>query len=119
MNVDFPYRIAANGRTALTDDADHVRDMIELVLFSSPGERVMRPDFGTGLLQSVFSPNTPEVAAALRLTVQAALNKWLGDVMTVQDISVEAIDSELRVAVAYSVTATGEAQVATFVRSTA
>ncbi len=52
--LDFPYRISATGRSATTGDADHVRDLIEQVLFTAPGERVMRPDFGSGLLALVF-----------------------------------------------------------------
>ncbi|TKD47379.1 GPW/gp25 family protein [Azotobacter chroococcum] len=117
MNIDFPYHIAADGRTATTDDADHVRDMIELLLFTHPGERVMRPDFGTGLLQFVFAPNSPELAAALQLTVQAALTQFLGDVIEVRELRVEAIEAELRVTLAYVLRASGETQTETFARS--
>jgi phage baseplate assembly protein W len=116
MNVDFPYHIGSNGRTATTDDADHVRDMIEMVLFTQPGERVMRPDFGTGLLQMVFAPNSPELAATLRLSVQASLTRWLGDLIDIRNLSVEAEENELRVTLAYSLKSTGEVQVDTFVR---
>lgn len=117
MNIDFPYHIAADGRTATTDDADHVRDMIELLLFTHPGERVMRPDFGTGLLQFVFAPNSPELAAALQLTVQAALTQFLGDVIEVRELRVEAIEAELRVTLAYVLRANGETRTETFARS--
>lgn len=117
MNIDFPYRIAADGRTATTGDPDHVRNMIELLLFTHPGERVMRPDFGTGLLQFVFAPNSPELAATLQLTVQAALTQFLGDVIEVGELHVEAIDAELRVTLAYALRATGEVRAETFTRS--
>jgi phage baseplate assembly protein W len=90
--------------------------MIELVLFTQPGERVMRPDFGTGLLRFVHAANSPELAAALRLTVQAALSQFLGDVVDVRDLRVEAIDAELRVTLSYALRATGEARTDTFVR---
>ena len=46
---------------AATSDDDHIRDLIEQVLFTSPGERVMRPDFGAGLLALVFEPNSVEL----------------------------------------------------------
>ena len=69
MNIDFPFHFDGRGRTAATGDDDHVRDMIEQLLFTSPGERVNRPDFGSGLLQLVFAPNSPELAAALQFTV--------------------------------------------------
>ena len=60
MNIDFPFHSDSRGRTATTDDDDHIRDMIEQFLFTNPGERVNRPDFGSGLLQLVFAPNSPE-----------------------------------------------------------
>src|SRR4028118_1316131 len=81
MNIDFPFHFDARERTALTGDDDHIRDMIEQLLFTNPGERVNRPDFGSGLLQMVFAPNSPEIAAALQFTVQASLQQWLGDVI--------------------------------------
>ena len=119
MNIDFPFHIGADGRTATTDDADHVRDMIELLLFTQAGERVMRPAFGTGLMQLVFAPNSPELAAALQLTVQAALDRWLGSVIEIRDLRVEAIEAELRVTLAYALRNTGESRMETFARITA
>lgn len=117
MNIAFAYRIARNGRTAVAPGADHVRDMIELVLFTHPGERVMRPEFGCGLLQFVFAPNSPELAAALQLTVHAALTQFVGDLIDLRDLRIEAIDAELRVTLAYALRSTGEARTETFVRS--
>ena len=117
MNIDFPYRIAADGRTATTSDTDHVRDMIELVLFTQPGERIMRPDFGCGLLRYVFAPNGPELAAALQLTVHAALTRFLGDRIDVSDLRIDVIDAELRVSLAYALRRTGEVRSETFVGS--
>lgn len=119
MNIDFPYRIAADGRTATTNDADHVRDMIELLLFTHPGERVMRPDFGTGLLQYVFAPNSPELAATLQVTLQASLSRWLGDLIDLREATVESVEAELRVTVSYALRATGEVRQDTFTRQVA
>jgi len=117
MNIDFPLHFDGRGRTAVTADDDHLRDMIEQLLFTSPGERVNRPDFGSGLLQLVFAPNSPELAAALQFTVQAALQRWLGDVIDLQGLAVESEDASLRVTVQYAVRRTGAARVATFERS--
>lgn len=117
MNIDFPFHFDHRGRTADTDDADHVRDMIEQLLFTHPGERVNRPDFGSGLLQLVFAPNSPELAAALQFTVQASLQQWLGDVIDVGSLQVSSIDSTLKVDLAYIIRATGEARSESFVRS--
>src|SRR5215471_7886153 len=117
MNIDFPFHFDNRGRTALTDDDDHVRDMIEQFLFTNPGERVNRPDFGSGLLQMVFAPNSPELAAALQFTVQAGLQQWLGDLIEVQRLEVTSEDAELRVELQYLVRRTRQMQTAVFTRS--
>src|SRR6476661_1943158 len=93
MNIDFPFNFDSRGRTATTDDADHIRDIIEEFLFTSPGERVNRPDFGSGLLGMVFEPNSPELAAALQFTIQAGLQRWLGDLIEVRKLEVTSEDS--------------------------
>ncbi|MER5953975.1 GPW/gp25 family protein [Streptomyces sp. NPDC001893] len=108
MHIDFPFNVDANGRTATTPHADHVRDMVEQVLFTTPGERVNRPDFGCGLLDLVFAQNGPELAAAVEMTAQAALQRWLGDLLTVESLTVRAEESALTVSVNYVLTATGE-----------
>lgn len=117
MNIDFPFHFDARGRTAAAADDDHVREMIEQLLFTSPGERVNRPDFGSGLLQLVFAPNSPELAATLQFTIQGALQRWLGDVIDLEALEVTSQDSTLQVVVQYVVRATGAAQSATFTRS--
>jgi phage baseplate assembly protein W len=114
MNIDFPFHFDGRGRTAETDDDDHIRDMIEEFLFTNPGERVNRPDFGSGLLQLVFAPNSPELAATLQFTVQAGLQLWLSDLIAVQNVEVTAQDSTLSVLVQYVVKTTGQQQTQTF-----
>src|SRR6188768_4418716 len=99
MNIDYPFHFDGMGRTAATSDNDHIRDMLEQLLFTSPGERVNRPDFGSGLMQLVFAPNSPELAAALQFTLQAALQRWLSDVIEVQALDVSSEQSTLRVVV--------------------
>lgn len=118
MNIDFPYHIDARGRTAEAGTENHIRDMIEQLLFTNAGERVNRPDFGSGLLQLVFAPNSPELAAAIKFNAQAALDQWLGDVIAVEALEVTAEDSTLRVEVQYLIRRTNESQTAEFVRST-
>jgi phage baseplate assembly protein W len=101
MNIDFPFHIDGRGRTAATDDQDHIRDMIEQLLFTNAGERVNRPDFGSGLLQMVFEPNSSELAAALQFTLQAALQQWLGDRIQFPAVRVDSNDGTLQVTVQY------------------
>jgi phage baseplate assembly protein W len=117
MNIDFPFHFDNRGRTAVTDDDDHIRDMIEEFLFTNPGERVNRPDFGSGLLQMVFAPNSPEIASALQLTIQAGLQRWLSDVIVVQKVEVTSEDSTLRVLVQYVVKRTNQTRTATFTQN--
>ena len=107
-NIDYPFGIDYRGRTATTDYDDHIRDMIEQLLFTSPGERVNRPDFGSGLMQLVFEPNSPELAAALQVTARAALDRWLGDVIEVIELEATSEDSSLRIKVGYRVRQTGD-----------
>jgi phage baseplate assembly protein W len=116
MNIDYPYHIDYRGRTASTGTDDHIRDMIEQVLFTSPGERANRPTFGCGLLQLVFAPNSPELAAATQFLVQGSLQQWLGEVIQVDAVEVESQDSSIRVSVAYTVRRTQQKQTAQFAR---
>lgn len=114
MNLDFPYHFDTRGRTATTSDDDHIRDMIMQVLFTAPGERVNRPDFGSGLLQLLFAPNSDELATATQFLVQGALQRWLGDVIVVEAVVVESDQSLLRVTVNYLVRRTQQRRVDQF-----
>jgi uncharacterized protein len=117
MNIDFPFHYDERGRTATCDDPAHVRDMLEQLLFTNPGERVNRPEFGSGLLQLVFAPNSLELAAALQFTTRAAIQQWLGDVLDLQALEVAVEDSTLRVLVRYALRRTGELRTDAFERS--
>jgi Bacteriophage baseplate protein W len=114
--ADYPFRVDGRGRTAITDEASHVRDLVEQLLFTAPGERVNRPTFGTGLLQLVFLPNSEPLAAATQAAIQGALSQWLGDVIAVEEVTATAVESRLEVAVRYTVRRTEERQMATFSR---
>jgi len=117
MNIDFPFHFDGRGRTASTDDDDHIRDMIEQLLFTNPGERVNRPDFGSGVLQLVFAPNSAELAATCQFTMQAALQQWLGDLIEVQALEVTSEGSQLFIALQYLVRRTNQSLVAQFTRT--
>lgn len=119
MNVDFPYRIDARGRTAEVGDDVHVRDLIEQVLFTAPGERVNRPTFGSGLLGLVFEPNGEALAAATEHTVHGALQLWLGELIVVEGVDVTNDEGRLDVTVRYVLRRTQEHRMATVVRESA
>lgn len=118
MNIDYPFHFDRRGRTATTDDNDHIRDMIEQFLFTNAGERVNRPSFGSGLLQLIFAPNSPELASTLQFTVQAGLQQWLGDLVEVQALEVTSADAVLRLELRYLVRRTQEVRTETFTRGT-
>jgi uncharacterized protein len=115
MNLNFPYQFDGRGRTAQAAVADYVTQLVEQVLFTSPGERVNLPDFGSGLLQLPFAPNSIEMTAATQFAVKAALQKWLSSYVKVQSVVASAQEAVLTVTVTYTLLATDVTQVQTFV----
>jgi phage baseplate assembly protein W len=116
MQIDYPFHYSGRGRTEQTSDDDHIRDLIEQVLFTSPGERVNRPTFGTGLMELVFAPNSDELATATQFLVQGALQQWLGDRIQVEAVKVTNEDSTLEVTVRYQIRRNQERRTAQFTR---
>jgi phage baseplate assembly protein W len=106
-HVAFPRRVDKRGRTAAVDHDAYVRQLIEQVLFTAPGERVNRPTFGAAISQLLFAPNDIGLGAAAQLSAQTALQTWLGDLLTLHDVTVDAVDSTITVTVVYTVLATG------------
>ena len=114
--LDYPYHFDTRGRTAETSEEEHIRDLIEQVLFTAPGERVNRPTFGCGLLQLVFAPNSDTLAATAQFLIQGALQQWLGDLIVTESVEVEADDAVLRVKIQYVIRRTQTRQSADFTR---
>jgi len=112
--LNFPYFIDGRGRTAETGRDRHVRQMIEQVLFTNPGERVNRPDFGCGLRRLVFMPNAQPLAAATQVLVKSALQQWLQNEILVEKVDVTAVENTLTITVAYTNRDTCERQVDEF-----
>lgn len=116
MHLNYPFQINARGHTATTSDPDYIRDLIEQVLFTAPGERVNRPTFGSGLMQLIFAPNSDPLAAATQLMVQGALQQWLGDWILVEMVEIDHQDGRLQVTVQYVIRQTQQRQIAQFAR---
>ncbi len=115
MQIAYPYRLNGSGRTANQDKEDaHIREMIEQVLFTFPGERVNRPDFGIGLLSFVFGKTSEEAVAACQFMVQGELQQWLGDLIDIESVNVTAEESQLSVTVVYQVIRTRQRTIAKF-----
>ncbi len=115
MNIYYPYQFDGRGRTSEASLEDYVRQLVEQVLFTTPGERVNMPDFGSGLLQLAFKPNSMELAAATQFSVQSALQKWMSGYLTVQSVQATANEGQLEVTVAYTLLNTDVTQVQTLV----
>jgi hypothetical protein len=115
-NIRYPFQIDSTGRVAMATDDEHIRQMIEQLLFTSPGERVNRPDFGTGVMQLVFAPNSPELAAATEFMIQSVLQQHLGDLIKPEAVRVTSEDATLIITVQYIVQRNQQRQVAQFSR---
>jgi len=115
MNIAFPYQFDGRGRTERSAIGNYVRQLVEQVLFTSPGERVNLPDFGSGLLQLPFAPNSNEMAAATQFAVQGALQKWLGGYIKVKSVVASSQESTLTVAVSYELLPSDVTEIQTFV----
>lgn len=109
-SILYPFAIDAGfGRLAEeTDYAKHVEQLIKQVLFTNPGERVNRPDFGCGLRRMVFAPNSDITANLIQITVFQALENWLGSLIDVNEVKVKALDEVLEVHISYTLKARQE-----------
>ncbi len=117
MNIDYPFHFDGRGHSASADTDKHIQEMIEQLLFTNPGERVNRPDFGSGLQQLIFAPTSPEIAAALQFSLQATLQRWLGDLIELQRLEVSSEESKLSILIQYVVRRTQQQQTTKFIRT--
>jgi phage baseplate assembly protein W len=111
-SIHYPFAIDKK-MGVLMEEKDfnlHVRQMMMQVLFTNPGERVNRPDFGCGIRRMVFAPNSDASASLLQVIITQAMDKWLGDVITTEKIEVHAINERLEVKIVYMVKAKQERQ---------
>jgi phage baseplate assembly protein W len=106
MTLAFPFHLDPAGHTVRCDTIEaHIRQLLEQLLLTRPGERVNRPEFGCGLGDLVFVPSSPEMAAAVGVTIGTAVTEFLGDLIRVLDLRVTAHDTRLQVDLAYEILA--------------
>ncbi len=98
----FPFAVDGGGRITASGGDDAIRGKIVQVLFTAPGERVHKPDFGCGLFRLVFEPGNAVLAAAMEFTVGQALARWLDDEIAVDAVRVEVEEEGVFVQVAYT-----------------
>lgn len=116
MHIAYPLRITQEGLAATAQQKDHIEQLIEQLLFTMPGERVNRPEFGTALSQLIFSPGNEELVAATQFLVQGALQQWLGTSIQVQAVRIVSQENTLTVTITYIIKRTQEQNIARFIR---
>ena len=116
QQIAYPFQIDQRGRVADTPYEDHVEQMIKQVLFTNPGERVNRPDFGCGVLQLIFDPNSDELATTSQFLIQGALKTWLDDIIVLEAVDVNNNDSRLTITIQYVISQTQQRKVSQFSR---
>ncbi|WP_299210357.1 GPW/gp25 family protein [uncultured Tateyamaria sp.] len=114
MQLEFPYGFDGRDRTAETSEEEHIRDLIEQVLFTNPGERVNRPEFGAGVLQLVFGAATPEAAATAEFMIRGALQQYLGQRISVEEITAEAVEAAIEITIVYRILRSDSLSTTTF-----
>lgn len=109
-SIRYPIAVdAAMGR--LQEEADyskHVDQLIRQVLFTSPGERINRPDFGCGVKRMIFAPNSEISASLAQVSIFEALRRWLDPVIDVNDVKVKALNEVMEIRIVYLVKARQE-----------
>jgi len=100
--LSFPFRIGDLGQVATQTGDANIHAKIMEVLLTSPGERVHLPEFGCGLRDLVFDPNNDILAATSEFSINAALQRWLGNEILVESVDVaSSADSEVVIEVVY------------------
>jgi hypothetical protein len=114
IDVGFPFRTDDSGRLYDPAYEEHVRQLIEQLLFTAHGERVNRPDLGAGLLELLFAPASSEVISVAEHQVAGSLNRWLGELIQVESVRVGSEVSRLRIEVLYILRRNQQHQAAVF-----
>src|SRR5579871_5153466 len=99
MFLSFPYNIDFRGMTATSDLQDYVAGMLRLMLLTSPGECINRPSFGGGVEKFVFAAMNGQMINTTETFIRSALTQWMSDVISVQSLSVAAVDDTLTIAI--------------------
>jgi len=116
-HLDQPYGIDGSGRTATTDDSRRrVRNLLEAVLFTAPGERVNRPEFGAGVADLLFDANSEALETASGFLIRSAIQRHLSDVLVLDALEVSRDEGTLRIVLSYTPLGADERVSETFTR---
>jgi Bacteriophage baseplate protein W len=105
--ISLPFTVR-NGMVRTSDGEDLVRESILIILGTAKGERVMRPDFGCGIQELIFAPNTASTATLVSAHVKEALQKWEPriEVIDVRVSTDEAEQNRLNIDIEYRIRTT-------------
>ncbi len=108
----YPLQFSlTRGRFAVEEDRSaYVRQLIRQVILTAPGERIMRPEFGCGVRDMLFMPNSPVAANLARITIYQALEEYMGRHIEVESVEIEAHQEVLNITVRYLLKATKRRQ---------
>src|SRR5262249_22084409 len=117
-HLSFPFRVAPDGRTAAVASLeDHVRDELIQLILTSPAERVFLPDFGGGARRLVFEGNGETTAAMAKAMVSQSVSRWLGQRITLEELTVTVENTTLTIDLIYRIAGTDDRRRARFERS--
>jgi phage baseplate assembly protein W len=95
QGLSFPPRVGPDGRLAWSSGEDNMRELLRVILMTQAGERVMRENFGCGLRQYLFEPNTVTTRQRIQNSIEKAIARWEPRV-SVDDVSVDPDDIDPR-----------------------
>ena len=106
----FPFRVAGYGGIELVADGRELDESIAIILGTSPGERVMRPQFGCRIHELVFHPLNSEILGLAERFVRESLNRWEPRIeLESVDVEIDELEharGRLNINVSYTVLAT-------------
>jgi uncharacterized protein len=100
--LSLPFRLDGGGNVAVADLDEHIGQRLAQILFTSPGERVMLPEFGSGVRDLVFAANGGALAAAAEFTIARALQTSMGREVMINVVDVEADEEKLRIRIVFT-----------------
>jgi phage baseplate assembly protein W len=89
----FPVQPDGRGRLTFSRAEQDIEEALWIVLSTAPGERVMLPEFGCGIQEYAFQPNSDLVRAAIASDVQQSLVRWEPRI-DVLDVTVDAPEGQ-------------------------
>src|SRR5262245_6235911 len=105
--LQFPFQVSERGVAATSGRLDVIRQQLEQLLLTMPGERVNRPDFGCGVQRLVFAGASPEAAAAAEYVIGTAINKYMAELIQLDAVRVTVDASTMYIDILYTVLDSG------------